>query len=165
MRKSIVGPSIAPLRPPAHSIWATFLPPRSADWASVSACSTPASNAAVRLPNGWPLTWNVLLVEPATPGHAPVASVNQPAPVFGGAWVSRPLPDALRAVAQQVAEAGHGALVGVLRDRVLAQAVGGEEQQLVVAARRRHRHRPRAPTSGTRRPRHQRNSSASPASP
>ena len=45
MRKSTVGPLIAPLRPPAHSIWATFLPPRSADWAIVSACSTPASNA------------------------------------------------------------------------------------------------------------------------
>ena len=29
------------LRPPAHSIWATFVPPRSADWAIVSACSTP----------------------------------------------------------------------------------------------------------------------------
>ena len=41
-----------------------------------------------------PLMWNVLLVEPWTPGQAPVARVNQPAPVFGGAWVSRPLPDA-----------------------------------------------------------------------
>ncbi len=38
--------------------------------------------------------WNVLLVEPWTPGHAPVASVYQPAPVFGGAWVSSPLPEA-----------------------------------------------------------------------
>ena len=27
-----------------------------------------------------------------TPGHAPVASVYQPAPVFGGAWVSSPSP-------------------------------------------------------------------------
>ena len=54
----------------------------------------PASNAAVRLPNGWPFTWKVLLVEPCTPGQAPVFSVNQPAPVFGGACVSRPLPDA-----------------------------------------------------------------------
>ena len=96
MRKSSVGPAIVPLRPPAHSIWATFLPPRSAAWASVSAWSTlVAPSADVLLPNGWPLTWNVLLVEPATPGHAPVASVNQPAPVFGGAWVSSPLPDAL----------------------------------------------------------------------
>src|SRR4249919_1723324 len=36
--------------------------------------------------------WNVLLVEPWTPGHAPVARLYQPAPVFGGACVSRPLP-------------------------------------------------------------------------
>jgi hypothetical protein len=94
LRKSIVGPWIAPPRPPAHSIWATFLPPRSAAWASVSACSTPGSNAVVRLAKGWPLTWNVLFVEPWTAGHAPVVSVNQPAPVFGGASVSRPLPEA-----------------------------------------------------------------------
>ena len=40
---------MVPLRPPAHSIWTTFLPPRSADWAMVSADSTPESNAAVRL--------------------------------------------------------------------------------------------------------------------
>ena len=53
------------------------------------------SNAAVRLPNGCPLTWNVLFVDPATAGHAPVISVFHPAPVFGGAWVSRPLPDAM----------------------------------------------------------------------
>jgi hypothetical protein len=62
----------------------------------VSAWSTPGSNAATRaVPNASPLRWNVLLVEPWTPGVAPVASVYQPAPVFGGAWVSRPLPDAL----------------------------------------------------------------------
>ena len=42
--------------------------------------------------NGWPLMWNVLFVEPCTPGQAPVARLYQPAPVFGGAWVSRPLP-------------------------------------------------------------------------
>ena len=54
----------------------------------------PGSNAEVRLAKGCPDLWNVLLVEPWTPGHAPVASVYQPAPVFGGAWVSRPLPDA-----------------------------------------------------------------------
>ena len=39
-----------------------------------------------------------------------------------------------RALAEEVAEAGHDALVGVLLDRVLAQAVGGEEEELVVAA-------------------------------
>ncbi len=60
-----------------------------------SACSTfVAPNAAVELANVEPLMWNVLLVEPCTPGHVPVASVNQPAPVFGGACVSRPLFDA-----------------------------------------------------------------------
>jgi hypothetical protein len=31
-----------------------------------------------------------LLVEPWTAGQAPVASVNQPAPVFGGASVNKP---------------------------------------------------------------------------
>ena len=94
--KSIVGPWIEALRPPAHSIWATFRPPRSAACAIDSACSTPGSNAAVRLvPNGSPFLWNVLLVEPVTPGHAPVAIVYQPAPVLGGAWVSMPSPRAL----------------------------------------------------------------------
>ena len=38
--------------------------------------------------------WNVLLVEPCTAGQAPVVNVNQPAPVFGGACVSRPWSDA-----------------------------------------------------------------------
>ena len=93
--KSIVGPLIAPLRPPAHSTWATLSPPRSADWAIVSAWSTPGSKAAVRSVANTrlgPDLWNVLFVEPWTPGHAPVAIVYQPAPVFGGAWVSRPLP-------------------------------------------------------------------------
>ena len=88
--KSIVGPWMDALRPPAHSTCATFSPSRSALWAMDSACSTLASKAAVRLPNGWPLTWNVLLVEPCTPGQAPVARLYQPAPVFGGAWVSSP---------------------------------------------------------------------------
>jgi hypothetical protein len=95
LRKSSVGPWIEPLRPPAHSIWATFLPPRSAAWASVSAWRMlVAPRADVEVPNGEPLMWNVLFVEPCTPGHAPVESVNQPAPVFGGACVSRPLREA-----------------------------------------------------------------------
>ena len=94
--KSIVGPWMAALRPPAHSTWATLRPARSADWAIDSAWRTPGSNAAVRaVPNASPFLWNVLLVDPWTPGHAPVARVYQPAPVFGGACVSRPLPDAL----------------------------------------------------------------------
>ena len=95
-RKSMVGPAMEPLRPPAHSTWATLSPPRSADWAMVSAWSTPASKAVVRFgPKTAPFLWNVLLVEPWTPGHAPVASEYQPAPVFGGAWVRMPLPVAL----------------------------------------------------------------------
>ena len=93
-RKSIVGPWMVALRPPAHSTWATLRPPRCADWAMDSARSTPGSNAAVRLANGWPLTWKVLFVEACTPGHAPVARLYHPAPVFGGAWVRSPLPEA-----------------------------------------------------------------------
>ena len=70
-----------------------------------------ALNAAVVLVNGWPLTWNVLFVEPCTPGHAPVASVNQPAPVFGGAWVSRPLSDAYAPCSSRSRKPGDDALV------------------------------------------------------
>jgi len=83
------------LAPPAHSTWATLSPPRSADWAIDSTWSVPGSKAATRLVNGAPLVAKVLFVEPATPGQAPVARVYQPAPVLGGACVSRPLPDAL----------------------------------------------------------------------
>src|SRR6476619_8359715 len=86
--KSIVGPWIEALAPPAHSTWATFRPPRSADCAIDSACSVFGANADREVPNGCPLMWNVLLVEPVTAGHAPVASEYHPAPVFGGAWVS-----------------------------------------------------------------------------
>ena len=89
------------------------------------------SNAAVRLPNGWPLTWNVLFVDPATPGQAPVLSVFQPAPVFGGDCVSRPPPVATERRGDQLAEAGNDvALLGVGLDAILHEAVGGEEQQL-----------------------------------
>ena len=87
----MVGPCVVPPRPPAHSTWATLSPPRSADWAIDSAWRTPASKAAVRFVNTVPLRWNVLFVEPVTAGHAPVARLYQPAPVFGGAWVRRPL--------------------------------------------------------------------------
>ena len=92
--KSIVGPAIVALRPPAHSTCATLRPLRSADWAIDSAWRTFGSNAAVRFANGWPLRWKVLLVEPWTPGQAPVARLYQPAPVLGGACVSRPFPAA-----------------------------------------------------------------------
>ncbi len=91
-RKSTVGPLILPFAPPAHSSWMTFLPPRSADWAMVSAWRVPGVNADVLLFSGWVLIAKVLLVEPVTPGQAPVAIVYQPAPVFGGAWVSMPPP-------------------------------------------------------------------------
>ena len=91
----MVGPWIEALRPPAHSTCATLSPSRSAAWAIDSAWSTPLSKAAVRLANGSPFLWKVLLVEPCTPGHAPVARVYQPAPVLGGAWVSSPSSAAL----------------------------------------------------------------------
>ena len=53
------------------------------------------SKAAVRaVAKASPFLWNVLLVEPWTPGHAPVARLYQPAPVLGGACVSRPSCDA-----------------------------------------------------------------------
>ena len=74
--------------------------------------------------------WNVLLVEPWTPGQAPVASVYQPAPVFGGAWVSRPLPDAFVPFLRNAAIVGITPCGRVLRDEVLAHAVGGEEDGL-----------------------------------
>ena len=47
-------------------------------------------NELVLLPNGWPFTWNVLFVDPVPPGHAPVAGLYQPAPVFGGATSGQP---------------------------------------------------------------------------
>ena len=106
-------------------------PPRSADWAIDSAWRTFGSNAEVRLANGWPLMWKVLLVEPWTPGQAPVASVYQPAPVLGGAWVSSPFAGAEAPFLQEVPHRRHHALAGVLRDQVLAQPVGGEEDRAV----------------------------------
>ena len=36
------------------------------------------------------MRWNVLFVEPCSPGYAPVASVCQPTPVFGGKAGFRP---------------------------------------------------------------------------
>src|SRR5690242_9425015 len=87
-------------RPPVHSSWATFLPASSADEATDCASRTFVGS----VPGLAPLPWNandvevvntcrlskkVLLVLPCTPGPAPVASVYQPCPVFGGKpWVS-----------------------------------------------------------------------------
>ena len=66
--KSTVGPAMLAFRPPTHSIWATFLPARSAAAASVSACRTPAPENEVELANASPVRWNVLFVEPCSPG-------------------------------------------------------------------------------------------------
>src|SRR6266516_489166 len=86
--KSTVGPWMSAARPPTHSICATFLPLRSAAFAIVSACRTPVPENDVRFPKASPLRWNVLFVEPCSPGYVPVAIVYQPTPVFGGkAWV------------------------------------------------------------------------------
>ena len=131
--KSIVGPWMVALRPPAHSTWATLRPPRSADWAIVSTWRTPGSKAAVRaFVNGWPTVKNVLLVEPWTPGQAPVARR-----VPAGARVRRRLGQqaAVRrggALLEELAHRRHDALPGVLGDQVLAHAVGREEDRVVV---------------------------------
>src|SRR5690242_2146105 len=92
--KSIVGPCVVALRPPTHSICATLRPARSAACAIDSAFMTPLVEKLVEFENVVPLMWKVLLVEPCTPGHAPVARLYHPAPVFGGACVSRPFPAA-----------------------------------------------------------------------
>jgi hypothetical protein len=47
--KSTVGPTMPALAPPTQSIWATFLPARSAAAAIVSACSVPSPEKLVRL--------------------------------------------------------------------------------------------------------------------
>src|ERR1700712_1350648 len=86
--------------PPVHSSWATLRPASSADEATDSASSTlvgslpglaplPWNENEVDVVNGCRVSKNVLLVLPCTPGPAPVASVYQPWPVFGGKpWVS-----------------------------------------------------------------------------
>ena len=95
------------------------------------------------MPNGWPLTWKVLFVEPVTDGHAPLASEYHPAPVLGGAWVSNPPPPAFTPLRSSSLKPGVAPAVGIALDEVLAQSVGGEEQHvrraLVVVRRRGHR--------------------------
>ena len=129
--KSIVGPWIVAFAPPAHSTWATLSPPRSALWAMDSAFRMPVANAEVLLANVLPLMWNVLLVEPWTPGQAPVARLYQPAPVLGGASVSRPSPVADPPFFRNEAIVGHQALGRVLLDLVLAHAVRREQDGAV----------------------------------
>ncbi len=53
-----------------------------------------------------PFWWNVLLVEPWTPAHAPVATVYQPAPVLVGACGCDPPPFALAPVDMSPAISG-----------------------------------------------------------
>src|SRR5262245_50251064 len=89
--KSTVGPAMPAARPPTHSIWATFLPARSAELAIVSACNTPAPENDVRLLNVSPERKNVLFVDPCSDGYVPVAIEYQPTPVFGGNDWSMPL--------------------------------------------------------------------------
>src|ERR671924_1453077 len=92
--KSTVGPAKPRLLawiPPTQSTWVTFLPARSADSAIVSACRTPAPEKLVRFEKLSPVRWNVLFVEPCSPGYAPVAIVYHPTPVFGGNACSIPL--------------------------------------------------------------------------
>src|SRR4029453_2917326 len=85
--KSTVGPAMFAAAPPTQSIWATFLPARSAALAMVSAWRTPAPENDVRLLNASPARKNVLFVEPCSDGYVPVAIVYQPTPVLGGnAW-------------------------------------------------------------------------------
>ena len=94
---------------------------------------------------GWPLMWNVLFVEPWTPGQAPVARLYQPAPVFGGAWVSSPLPLADVPFLRNADIVGSRPWRRVPLHDVLAQAVGGEEDRLSSApspSRRRPSRRP-----------------------
>ena len=89
----------------------------------------PGANADVLFANVLPLMWNVLFVEPWTPGHAPVAS-----DVPAGAGVGRRLGEEavaarLRAVLEERRHRRHEALGRVLRDDVLAHAVGDEEHR------------------------------------
>src|SRR5262249_46181682 len=90
--KSTVGPAMPALRPPTHSIWATFLPARSAAFAIVSAWRIPGvANDVLLLKLLSPVRWNVLFVEPCSDGYVPVAIGYQPTPVFGGNACSMPL--------------------------------------------------------------------------
>ncbi len=92
LRKSMTGPASAGemVREPTHSTEAIFFPARSAACWIVSACNSPVVAKLVRLlkvPS--PIRWNVLFIDPCSPGYVPVARVDQPTPVFGGkAWIN-----------------------------------------------------------------------------
>src|SRR5918992_4286592 len=53
-----------------------------------------------------PVRWNVLFVEPCSPGQVPVASVVQPTPVLGGKPWRRPLPAASTPLSRRFANVG-----------------------------------------------------------
>ena len=89
--------------------------------------------------------WNVLLVEPWTPGQAPVARLYQPAPVFGRRLGQQAVAGGRRAVLEERGHRGHQALGGVLLDQVLAHAVGCEEDGRVGCG-------PPVPAAGASRP-------------
>ncbi len=131
MRKSRVGPSVAPTRPPAHSICATRSPPRSAAWASVSACRTPLSNADRAVGERLPVDVERVV---RRAGHARPGAGAQRVPA--GAGVRRRLREQTAigggsAAAQQLTEPGNDvALLGIGLDAILHEAIGGEEQQL-----------------------------------
>src|SRR5919109_1635763 len=91
LRKSMTGPARLWVREPTHSTEATFRPWRSAACWIVSACRIDAPRLVRLLKLPSPVRWNVLLVEPCSPGHVPVASVYQPTPVFGGNACLSPL--------------------------------------------------------------------------
>ena len=93
VRKSTTGPWSAGTSPrvPTHSMDTTVFPLRSADCAMWSAWRMPVVAKLVELlkfPS--PARWNVLFVEPCSPGHVPVESVYQPTPVLGGKPWSSP---------------------------------------------------------------------------
>src|SRR5262245_23806856 len=103
VRKSTTGPWSCGVRfrDPTHSTETTVLPARSAAWPMWSAWRMPFVAKLVELlkfPS--PVRWNVLFVEPCSPGQVPVESVYQPTPVFGGNPGLRPFlpvtPDFMR---------------------------------------------------------------------
>ena len=126
-RKSIVGPWIVALRPPAHSTWATLSPPRSADCAIDSALSTfgVEGGRAVRER----LTVDVeRVVRRAVDARPRAGREAVPArAVFGGACVRRPFPVAEGPLLEELGHRGQEALGRVLRHEVLPQAVRCEE--------------------------------------